>query len=189
MRPFIIFIVICLTSCTSKYSADRYVIPESYRNVVSSYKAGDTLRFKDSKGNFSLYLITTIDSSFVDEGKGLMSVRGRKDISITCRELTNSRKGYEEYSMVILNKYPDEDSATFDLRLKDFYGIDATEQLVLRTDSIKANDLIFTNYYVFRSENSKEQRDPNSVVEIYMTKDDGIIAYKNLNGTWWTKRK
>jgi hypothetical protein len=127
-----------LTSCKSKYPADRYVIPKSYRDLISSYKAGDTLRFYDGKGNLSVYLVTAIDSAFVDEGKGLMSVRGRKDIAITCRELTNPRKGYDEYPMIILNRYPDEDSATFDLRLKDFCGIDTTKPFVLRNDTINA---------------------------------------------------
>lgn len=187
MRPVLIFIVFCLASCKSKYSADRYSIPKLYRELISSFKAGDTMKFYDGKGNYSLYLIKAIDSSFVDEGKGLMSVRGRKDIVVTCRELTNSRQGYNEYPLIILNRYPDEDSATFDLRLKDFYTIDATKPFVLSTDTIKANGLIFTNYYSFRPENYSEKKDQNSVVEIYVTKDDGIKAYKYLNGTWWTK--
>jgi hypothetical protein len=83
MRPFIIFVVVCLISCKSKYSADRYIIPKTYRDLISSYKAGDTIKFNDSKGNYSLYLIKAIDSSFVDEGKGLMRVRGRKEAGKT----------------------------------------------------------------------------------------------------------
>lgn len=145
------------------------------------------MKFYDDKGNHSLYLIKAIDSSFVDEGKGLMSRRGMKDIVVTCRELTNPRQGYDEYPLIILNRYPDEDSATFDLQLKDFYTIDTTEPFVLSTDTIKANGLIFTNYYSFRPENYSEKKDQSSVVKIYMTKDDGIKAYKTLNGTWWTK--
>lgn len=189
MRPFIIFIVICWTSCKSKYSADRYVILQSYRDLISSFDAGDTLRFYNGKENYSLYLITTIDSSFVDEGKGLMSVRGRKDIVINCRELTNPRRGYDEYPLIILNRYPDEDSATFDLRLKDFYSIDTTKPFILKADTIKANDLIFTNYYSFRPDNSTQPKYYNSVTEIYMTTEKGIIAYKDLSGVWWTRSK
>ncbi len=189
MRPFLIFIIVCLTSCKSKYSADRYVIPNLYRELISSFKTGDTLKFYDNKKNHSFYSITSVDSSFIDEGKGLMNARGRKDIVITCRELTNPRQGYDEYHLIILNRYPDLDSATFDLRLKDFYSIDTTKPFVLRTDTITANNLMFTNYYSIRPTNYAEQKDPNSVSEIYMTKMDGIIAYKNLSGTWWTKSK
>jgi hypothetical protein len=178
-----------LISCKSKYSADRYVIPGLYRDLISSFKTGDTLRFYDNKKNRSSYLITSIDSSFVDEGKGLMNVRGRKDISITCRELTKPGQGYGEYPVIILNRYPDLDSATFDLRLKDFYSIDTTRPFILRTDTIIANDLMFTNYYSFRPKNYLELKDPNSISEIYMTKMGGIVAYKNLSGTWWTKSK
>ena len=186
MRTFIIAILICLTSCKSKYSANRYTIPKNYRDLIGSYKIGDTLKFSDNKANLFLYLITVIDSSFVDEGRGLMSVRGSKDIVIYCRELTNPRKGYEEYPMIILNRYPDEDSATFDLRLKDFYSIDTTEAFELKRDTIVANNLSFTNYYCFRANNYTEQKDSNSVAKVYMTKE-GILAYRNLNGVWWTK--
>lgn len=189
MRPFIIFVVVCLISCKSKYSADRYSIPKLYRDLISAFKAGDTLKFHDGRGNYSLYLIKEIDSSFVKEGKGLMSTRGWRNIVVTCSELTNPRHGYDEYPLIILNRYPDQDSATFDLRLKDFYSIDTTKSFVLKTDTVKANDLIFTDYYSFRPNNYSGQKDQGSVVEIYMTKDEGIIAYKNLNGTWWTKGK
>jgi hypothetical protein len=178
-----------LTACKSKYPADRYTIPKSFRDLISAYKVGDTFIFKDDKGNLSHYLTANIDSSFVDEGKGLMKVRGRKDIVVTIRELTNPRKGHEEYHMIILNRYPDKDSATFYLRLKDFYTQDTSKHFDLRTDTIRVNDFTFTNYYYFLAKKYSDQIKPNSVVEIYMTKKDGIVAYKNLNGIWWTKLK
>lgn len=178
MRPYLIFIIFCLTSCKSKYSADRYVIPNLYRDLISSFKTGDTLRFYDNKKNHSFYLITSVDSSFVDEGKGLMTTRGRKDIVITCRELTNPRQGFDEYHIFILNRYADLDSATFDLRLKDFYSIDTTKPCVLRTGTVTANNLMFTNYYSFRPTNYTEQKDPNSVSEIYMTKMEVLLLIK-----------
>lgn len=178
-----------MTSCKSKYSADKYVIPKSYRDLISSFIVGDTLKFVNNKGHLSSYLLAAIDSSFVDEGKGFINARGRKDIVITCREIANPRRGYEEYHMIILNKYPDEDSATFDLRLKDFYYIDTTKPFVQKSDTLLANGLAFTDYYVFYSGNYAEQKDSNSVIEIYMTKQKGIVAYKSLNGTWWTNIK
>lgn len=173
------------SSCKSKYPSKNYIIPEYYRELVASYKAGDTLRFVDDKKNLSLYLITGIDSSFVDEGRGLMKVRGRKDISISCRDFETS----QEYNMFILNKYPDEDSATFSLRLKDFYETDSSKPFVLLKDTIFANEIVFTNYYSFHAMNRTEQKNTNSVTEIYMTNEHGIIAYKTLGGTWWTKVK
>lgn len=100
-----------------------------------------------------------------------------------------SKKGLWNYHLLILNKYPDEDSASFDLRLKDFYGIDSTELFVLRKDTVNANDISFTNYYSFLPYNYAEQTDSNSVAKIYMTNEQGIITYKCINRVWWTKIK
>ena len=186
MRPFII-IILFLTSCKSKYPAEKYVIPKTYRDLIASFKTGDTLKFNDNKGNLCLYLITGIDSSFIDEGQGLINAKGRKDISISCHELTNPRPGYEDYHVIILNRYPSDDSASFDLRLKNFYGINPKDPIILKTDTIIANGLSFTNYYSFRPFNYAEQKDSNSVSKIYMTNKQGIIAYRYINGIWWTK--
>jgi hypothetical protein len=186
MRTFVFIFIIFLSSCWSKYPAERYVISRTYRDLISSFNKGDTLKFNDSKGNICLYLISNIDSSFIDEGKGLIGAKGRKDIVVTCHELTNPRRGYEDYAMIILNRYPDDDSATFDLRLRDFYGLNSKDPIKFNTDTIKANAIVFTNYYSFRPFNSAEQKDSNSVTQIYMTSKQGIVAYRCLNGTWWT---
>ena len=190
MRLFTIFLVfIFLTSCSSKYPSERYAIAKVYRDLITSFNIGDTLKFKDDKTNLCVYLIAAIDSSFVDEGRGLMNARGRKDIVVSFHELTNPKRGYEDYDMIILNRYPDEDLASFDLRLKDFYGIDKTEPFIQNIDTVFANDLLFTNYYSFRPYNHVEQKDTNSIAKIYMTKEDGVIAYRYVNGRWWTKVK
>jgi hypothetical protein len=187
MKAYVIILIIFLASCKSKYPPEKYVIPQVYRDLIASFKTGDTLKFSDNKGNACLYLITGIDSSFIDEGKGLMNAKGRKDIVVSCHELTNPRKGYEDYHLIILNRYPSDDSASFDLRLKDFYGIDPKNPIILNTDTIIANALSFTNYYSFRPYDYAEQKDSNSVSKIYMTNKHGIIAYRCLNGMWWTK--
>jgi len=181
---------IFLASCYwRRYPAEKYIIPQKYRQVISSYEAGDTLKFQDSNGNFSTFLITKIDSTLHDKRGYFINAREYKDITIAVHELANARRGYEDYYLLILNKYPDKDSATFDLNLKDFYGIDTTYPFALSKDTVTANNLRFTHYYFFRSRNYSEQKDPNSVTQIYMTDLDGIVAYRCLNGDWWTKTK
>ena len=91
--------------------------------------------------------------------------------------------------MVIIAKYPETDSLVFDLRLKNFYGIDTSIPFVLKGDTVKANNLRFTDYNFFQAKNYSEQKDPNSVVQIYLTNEDGVVAYKCLNGVWWTTSK
>lgn len=61
--------------------------------------------------------------------------------------------------------------------------------MVLMQDTISANGANFSNYYLFRPDGHEDQLGPNSIVETYLTKQDGIIAFKHLSGKWWTKVK
>ena len=185
-----IIFVICLISCNwREYPSEKYIISEKYRDLISSFKQGDTLKFQDDEGNLSLYLIPKIDSTLRDKRGHFINAREYKDITIECHELTKTRPGYEDYHLIILHKDPETDSTRFHLRLKDFYSIDRTLPFELQKDTVIANNISFTNYYFFRAYNYTEQKDPNSVSDIYMTNHDGIIAYRCLNGKWWTKAK
>ena len=187
--PVVIFLM-CLISCQwRKYPSEKYIIPQKYRDLISSFRAGDTLRFQDDKGNFSTYLVKQIDSTLHDKRGYFINAKEYKEISITCHELANARLGFEDYYMIIIAKYTEADSLVFHLRLKNFYGIDTTIPFALKGDTVKANNLRFTDYYFFRAKNYSQQKDPNSVAQIYMTNQDGIVAYKCVNGVWWTKSK
>ncbi|MFC0771968.1 hypothetical protein [Terrimonas alba] len=147
------------------------------------------MKFKDSKRNLALYLILRIDSSLHNERGFFMNAREYKDISIACHEITNSRRGYDDYNLILITKYPDEDSIYFNLRLKDFYGINPGEPFRHNKDTVIVNDFSFSNYYSFRPYNYAEQEDSNSIAKIFMTDDQGIVAYQYVNGEWWTKVK
>jgi hypothetical protein len=179
-----------LISCLwREYPAEKYIISQKYRNLISSFRAGDTLKFQDGKGNLSTFLIQKIDSTLHDKRGYFINAKEYKDISITCHELANARPGFEDYHLLTIVKDPTMDSTGFDLRLKNFYGIDTTYPFVLHKDTAIANNLRFTDYYFFRARNYFEQKDPNSVTQIYMTNQDGIVAYRCLDGVWWTKSK
>src|SRR6478672_176573 len=189
MRHFlIVLLLIYLTSCEwREYPPEKYLISQKHRDLISSFKSGDTLKFQDDKGALSLYFIQKIDSTLHDKRGHFINAAEYKDISITCHELTTARSGYEDYDMVTVGRDPRMDSSVFDLRLKNFYGIDRSYPFVIKNDTVTANNLRFTNYYSFRPQNHSDQKEPNSVVQICMTNQDGIIAYRYLNGVWWTK--
>jgi hypothetical protein len=188
----IVILLMCLISCHChwrKYPSEKYNIPQKYRDLISSFKAGDTLKYQDDKGSLSTFLIQRIDSTLHDKRGYLINMKEYKDISIVCHELINARHGFEDYDMIVVMKNPETDSVGFNLRLKDFYSIDTTFPIVLKKDTVTANNLSFTNYYFFHPQNHSEQKESNSVTQIYMTNQDGIVAYKCLNGVWWTKVK
>lgn len=183
-----LLILLNLTSCSwRRYPPENYSIPKVYRDLISSYKTGDTLKFQDDKGNLSTFLIPKIDSSIIDKRGYFINQTEYKAITISCHELTNARSGYEDYDIITIEKDPKTNSVGFNLRLKNFYSIDTSFPFVLKTDTLKANNHLITNYYAFRPYNYTEQKESSSVNEIVMTNKDGIVAYKNLDGTWWTK--
>lgn len=185
---FILIFSISLTSCEyEKYPPENYTIPQRFRDLISSFKVNDTLKFQNQKGNRIELLIKSIDSTLINKRGQFINARELKDISISCKELTCTKQGYDEYALILINKYADEDSATFDIRLMNFFNADKTLPINQRLDTVSTKSITFTNYYLFRPDDYKYLKDKNSISQIYMTKHDGIIAFKSLDGSWWTK--
>lgn len=191
MRYILVLIVsFCFISCEyEKYPPENYDIPKKFRDLISSFRANDTIKFSDANGNYISLLIENIDSTLLNKRGHFINAREHKDIVVSCRELTNPRRGYESYNLILINKFPDEDSASFSIRFMDFFAATTSLSIYYKPDTVSVNKLIFTNYYLFTSNDSKRLKNSNSIAEIYITAVDGIVAFKNLNGKWWTKTK
>ena len=114
-KILILLILLNLISCSwRKYPPENYSIPQKFRDLISSYKTGDTLKFQDDKGNLSTFLIQKIDSTIVDKRSYFINQSEYKDITISCHELTNARPGYENYDIITIVKDPKTNSAGFD---------------------------------------------------------------------------
>ena len=191
MRHLSIVIILYLfTSCSWKeYSDEKYVIGKNYRDLISTYKAGDTLTFEDNSNNFSSFLITKIDSFLLNRRGHFINGREEKSISIHSRDISNpaDSSAQNDNWLILITKYPDDDTTYFNVRLKDFFTIEDNASFNLYKDTVTANRLQFTSYYRFRPKDYDDLKNPNSVSEIYITKEKGIIAYKYLNGKWWTR--
>jgi hypothetical protein len=165
------------------------VIGSFYRNLIKVYNVGDTLAFQDNKGNLSSFLITRIDSTLHNKRGHFINGREYKDISIHSRQIFKNVRTeiQEEEVMILVTKYPDNDSTFFSLRLKSFYGRESNTIFKLNKDTISANNIKFTDYYSFQPYDDENITDKNFIATIYMTDKKGIIAYRNINGKWWTR--
>jgi hypothetical protein len=96
-----ILIAICWLSCSwRKYPSEKYIIPQKYRDLISSFKTGGTLKFQDDMKNFSTFLIQKIDSSLHDKRGCFINMKESKSISIACHEVANARQGFEDYNII-----------------------------------------------------------------------------------------
>jgi hypothetical protein len=172
-----------------KYPAENYAIPQKYRDLIASFKSNDTIIFEDNSGNFITILVEKIDSSLDNKRGYFMNRREHKEISIHFRRLTNAQKAPDELHFISVSKHPDEDSTSFSISLIGFLSSNQYVPIKLMRDTIFTNETSFSNYFMFRPNGHEDLLQPNSIIELYMTKQDGIIALKYLNGKWWTKVK
>jgi hypothetical protein len=136
-----------------------------------------------------MFHITKIDSILHDKRGFFINAREYKDLRIECEELAATDERHEKYDLFLITKYAHTDTPLFSVRLKGFYDNHPDDPFVLQRDTVLANNISFTNYYSFRPYNYDAQKDPASVVKIYISPGKGIVAYRYLNGAWWTKMK
>lgn len=174
-----------LTTLVSCSADDLYHIPGAYRELMHSDRAGDSLKFKDREGNRECFAVDKLDSSILYMGGRISISKSWKEISLRCRLLgEGAKKGKSRYTMTIV-KFARDREPSIELRFKSFHNVDVSRYLKIRKDTVRTNEIAFTDYYLFYSHD--DSNDPDPVVEIYMKPGRGIIAYKTLSGTWWTR--
>lgn len=184
-RPFLAatsVILIFLSSCRD--ASKDYLVPKDYTDLIRPYAPGDSLKFRDSGGKLEYYVVEKLDSGIFYAGRNSQN-RSWKDIILDCRLLSDQVKGNKAHYAMIINKCSWQASASIELRLKSFYNVDVSPQFTLRKDTIRANDIAFTDYYLFHT--SEITNDPDPVIAIYMKQEGGIVAYKTFSGNWWTR--
>lgn len=175
-------ILIFFSSCRD--ASEDYLVPKEYTDLIKPYAPGDSLKFRDSRGKLEYYVVEKLDSA-IFYGGAFSHNRSWKDIRLDCRMLSDEVKGSEAHYGMIINKPSWTTLASIELRLKGFYNVDVSPQLKLRKDTTRANDIAFTDYYLFHAR--ELSNDPDPVVAVYMKPVDGIIAYRTISGNWWTR--
>ena len=185
-----VVVLISFVSCSWKhYSEDKYLFGKGYQVLIKSNKVGDTLVFSnyDQRQSFK---IAKIDSILHDERGHFINQREYKEVSIHLQEIPNGTiySFNKEQFNISITKYPDQDSTYFDLSFQGFHGSIASVDFNISNDTLNVDNLQITNFYKFLpwSINSK---DSNSVTEVYITPEKGIVAYKDSRKRWWKRLK
>jgi hypothetical protein len=169
---------------------------------LSYYKEGDTLYFQSSRNEIDTFTIIDVDSAKGEKCFGLIAPRPTgKSCWVTIKFLpvdrwhgvtingnTSDATSIEYKNLIQITKDPVENKTFFDLNFKDFYSASETVFEKLNTDTLNLNEKEITNYYEINHGFPERVKDSTSIETLIWTDKDGLTAYKNKAGDWWTKK-
>jgi hypothetical protein len=197
----IIILMIMISGCCS-YEQKDFNFNSKDLEYVSSFKQGDTIYYESSSGDIDTVLIHKIDSIQKPECSGLFSKPANNYLFISIRHLPNDKlwsgtttdsSGKTEINyqnLITIDKRPQMKEIDFSINFKDFNTSKAASKKAgeLHTDTVSINNLRITNYFVIRHGYPERINEPENIEVIYWTNKDGLMAYKNKRGDWWTKK-
>ena len=203
MRLILFLICILLiSSCTWKpYPPEKYNIEQSYRDLVSPYKSGDTLLFKDSSNKINSFLISKIDSVIYDTKGYFINRKNEKIISVSYKQIpidkwahewigsapdsAGFREHKEDATLIDIIRDPAAESTELNFNFQIFRGC-TLKNLPLHTDTLNINGINITGYYKIEY-CDEDVKNLSDIKVAYSTIKKGIMAYQLLDGTWWIR--
>jgi hypothetical protein len=202
MRIIGLFILVfLLSSCGCWTDKKKFNFDNNEPRHISCYNTGDTICFENSESEIDTFTVIAVDSAKGKECKGFGAPRPiGKSCWVTIKHLpvdkwhgisieypNDTTIEYDE--LINITKDPIENKSFFTFEYKDFY---AGWNYVLgkpNTDTLTINNKPITNYYKINPTYPERLTEPTSVVTLIWTDKDGLTAYKNKNGDWWTKKQ
>jgi len=199
IATFILTIII--SSCT--YNKKDFDFNSNDLRPISAFKQGDTIYYQSSTGDLDTILIYKIDSIQNRNYGVFMAPPAENYLFVAIKHLPNDKfwtgtttdattgKTEINYQNILsIDKRPQMKEMDYSITYKDFYtsagGIKTLGKL--RTDTVNINGNIITKFYEIYHGYPERVTEPTNIELIYWTDKDGLIAYKNKKGEWWTKK-
>ena len=189
--------MIFISSCCSYDKSDFY-FNDKESNHLSVYKIGDTVYFKNQQDDIDTILIKNIETEQHKECGIIMARAAENNISVIIEHLPidkwhgmtysedESKINYQ--SIVSISKYPQQKKTIYSISFKDFCNSTALGEIgEYHSDTITINKKKIFNYYIVRHGYPERVIKSDNIEVLYWTDKDGLIAYKNKKGDWWTK--
>lgn len=197
----IIFLTLILSSCCSTDNKE-FEFDNNEPRHLSCYKAGDTIYFENPKNDIDTITVLRIDSAKGEKCFGLIAPppSGKscwvtvkflpidKWHSVTINGNTNDTTSIDYESLIHIAKDPTENKTLFSFNFKDFHSYPNNDLGKLNTDTLMLNKKKITNYYLIKYGFPERIKDSTTIETLIWTDSDGLTAYKDKKGDWWTKQ-
>lgn len=182
----IISITLLLLGCTcsnGKYTKKELAIDTSFLNVFYSIANNNQLVFISKSGE-KQFVISDIDSIIRNSKGGFMGGGSYKDLFLTINEIGSDTTVLVRPNEVRVHRDPENNFTGITVKFSNLY-YHKKYIPVCRKDTIVDNRKI-EKYFLFQTSLHSEQ--PDDVVELYITLDKGIEAYKTFCGEFWFRK-
>ncbi len=196
---FIVFTLLtALLSACNSYDQKDFDFSNDELTFASSLHLGDTIYYESNLHDIDTLLIIDTLSEQVKGGGFFMSPRPTNNLSYLIKHLpvdiwhgtstVNAKTKIDYQSLFSISKSPKPKQLEFSFNFKGFYSKHDLTIGELHTDTVKLNDSKFWNYYLIKHSYPERIKNESDVTELYWTKKEGLIAYKNKGGEVWVRK-
>lgn len=197
----ILISTLVLSGCCSTDN-EEFKFDNNEPRHLSCYKKGDTIYFENYENDIDTITVLIVDSAKGEKCFGLFAPRPMgKSCWVTIKFLPvdkwhgvtingnkNDTTSVDYKNLIQITKDPIENKTFFDFDFKDFYTASETVLGKLNTDTLNLNKKKITNYYVINHGFPERVKKSIDIETLIWTDKDGLTAYKNKKGDWWTKK-
>ena len=198
-RITIIFLIFIVSSCSYSYSDNEFYLNKTERSFLNAFKLGDTVYYESSTKQLDKFLVLGIDSSQKRERGSFMALPAFNRVYILIKHLpfdtfqsisqdgTTKKIDTIPEQIICISKHPQKKETAYSFQFKHFFSYSKNG-----LGSIQANIVIngqkLTNYFVIKGDFADSDTTYTKIEQLYWTQEDGLVAYKEKNGIYWTKK-
>ena len=200
MRILILFISLTfvLSACSCFYADKDFNLDATEWSFLSAFKKGDTLYYENQAKQVDKILVLGIDSNQKRECGSLMALPAFNHVFVSIKHVpvdtfqTISQNGTDKIvdtipeQIICISKYPQQKETAYSFQFKHFFFYSKKGLGQIHTDTT-INGQRITNYYLIYDDFADRDTLYNKIEQLYWTQNEGLIAYKQKNGTYWTK--
>jgi hypothetical protein len=198
-RTFLLFpiLIVLFSSCCS-YDQKDFDFTSEELAVASSLHLGDTIYYESNLHNIDTILIIDTLSEQIKGCGMFIQPRPTNNLSFLIKHLpvdnwygtstTNSETKIDYQSLLTITKSPKPKQIEFSFSFKGFYS--SLDSIIgeLQTDTVEFNNRKFWDYYLIKHSYPERIKNASDVTEIYWTKKEGLVAYRNKGGEVWARK-
>lgn len=181
---------LAISSCSGKVKENNdgeLKIDPEYSQIFFSVSSQKYMVFRNQFGRKKFIAITNVDSTIYNPAPGgIMRGKPYKIYTLEMRQVGSDTLRLERENSMFVNYYPEEQKNSFSISFLnlDYYSNTLPQ---INTDTQRINGYAISNYYIFTTALRSTQSD--DVVELYISIDNGIVAFKTLCGDFWVREK